>query len=72
MDLNFAQDGCCGGYLHAEVKHDNGLRSLVEDKGDGIYTVLTMKGWMPHVQLIEGMSRTDVDAELERVAKLML
>ena len=72
MDLTFKNDTCCGGYLHAEVTHANGLRSIVEDKGDGIYTVLTMKGWMPYVQLIENMNRAEVEVELERVAALVL
>ena len=72
MNLTFSNDTCCGGYLHAEVNHANGLRSIVEDKGDGIYTVLTMKGWMPYVSLIEEMSRDAVNTELGRVAALAL
>lgn len=70
MELTFAHAGCCAGYNVAEVTHDNGLRSVVEDKGDGIYTVLTLKGYMPEVQLIQGMTREAVDAELARVAAL--
>lgn len=72
MELTFSHAGCCAGYNIAEVTHANGLRSVVEDKGAGIYTVLTLKGFMPHVQLIQGLSRADVDAELERVAALAL
>lgn len=70
MDLEFKTDGCCGGYVTAEVTHDNGLRSVIEDKGSDVYTVLTFKGFMPHVQLIENLSRADVDAELARVSAL--
>ena len=70
--LTFAHDGCCAGYNIAEVKHANGLRSVVEDKGNGVYTVLTFLAYMPHVPLIEGLSRAAVDVELTRVAAIQL
>lgn len=69
-DLTFSHAGCCAGYNIAEVTHANGLRSVVEDKGEGVYTVLTFAGWMPHVPLIEGLDVVGVDAELNRVANL--
>ena len=68
MDLKFKPDECCGGYVTAEVTHDNGLRSVVEDKGNGVFTVLTFRAYMPHVPLVENLSRAEVDAELARVA----
>ena len=70
--LSFAHAGCCAGYNIAEVTHANGLRSVVEDKGDGVYTVLTFLAFMPHVPLIEGLSRTEVDVELARIAAISL
>ncbi len=70
MDLKFKPDECCGGYVTAEVTHDNGLRSVVEDKGNGVFTVLTFRAYMPHVPLVENLSRAEVDAELARVAAL--
>ena len=69
-DLTFAPAGCCAGYNIAEVKHANGLRSVVEDKGADVYTVLTFRGWMPHIPLIERLNSEQVDAELNRVAAL--
>ena len=69
-DMTFSHAGCCAGYNVAEVTHPNTLRSVVEDKGAGVYTVLTFAGWMPHVPLIEGLAAAGVDAELARVAGL--
>ena len=69
-DLTFSHAGCCAGYNIAEVTHPNTLRSVVEDKGAGAYTVLTFAGWMPHVPLIENLDAAGVGAELARVAAM--
>ena len=70
--LDFAHVGCCAGYNIAEVTHKNGLRSVVEDKGGGIFTVLTFLAYMPHVPLIQGLSRAGIDTELTRAAAIQL
>jgi hypothetical protein len=72
MKLNFEHDGCCEGYNIATVNHDNGLRTIVEKKSGEVYTCLTMLGFMPHIPLIQGMSRDDVDTELGRVAEITI
>ena len=45
---------------------------MVEDKGNGVYTVLTFLAYMPHVPLIEGLLRAAVDVELTRAAAIQL
>lgn len=72
MELVFKHDGCCEGYNIATVVHANGLRTVVEKKSDTVYTCLTLLGFMPYIDLIQNMTRSDVDKELDRVAALIL
>lgn len=43
-DLKFDHIGCCGTHKWAEVRHPNGMRSDVYDKGAGVYEVVTFCG----------------------------
>lgn len=71
MELIFTEKGCCGGHITAEVTHANGLRSTVTDRGDGVFDVLTLREWTPIAPQEMGLSRAEVDVELERVALLV-
>jgi len=62
--LEFKSDACCGGYIHAEVEHANGVRSIVEEVAPGQYNVQTLQHNAQAAPWGQGLTMDQVQARL--------
>lgn len=68
--LEFKPDDCCGGYIHAEVKHANGVTSMVEEVSTGVYNVQTLKHNAQAAPFGQSLTMDQVQARLAADAAL--
>lgn len=70
FELEFKSDACCGGYIHAEVDHANGAKSIVEEVSPGVYNVQTLRNHAQAAPWGQGLTMDQVQARLAADAAL--
>ena len=70
FELEFKSDACCGGYIHAEVDHANGAKSIVEEVSPGVYNVQTLRNNAQAAPWGQGLTMDQVQARLAADAAL--